>query len=362
MKCPGCGAVLQFDDPRKPGYIPLEVYERKLSNGEEILCQRCYRLKHYGKMMPVELQEDFKKNLKSYLGGFDVVLWILDIFDFEGSYDEEIKELLKNKKVVYGINKIDLIPKAVTLKEIKEWLKKRLNVNGEDIRLMSAARKLGLRSTMKYLKSLTDKALVIGVTNVGKSSILNELCGYGTTVSPFPGTTLGIIRRKVKDVNLYLYDTPGIVTGKRIIELLDPECQKRITPLKRVTRKTFKPESGRVIFIGGLCRLDIYFEGEKRPIFQIFSSESVVFHETSNKKADTLMRERMGDLLVPPCKKESYDDYEWEERWFNLNIGEELAIAGLGWLSVRRGPFKVKVTIPRGIKVVPREALVNPYR
>ncbi len=362
MKCPGCGAELQFDDPKKPGYIPLEVFERRLSNGEEILCQRCYKLKHYGKMVPIEFHEDFKKNLKSYLGGFDVVLWILDIFDFEGSYDEEIRKLLKNKKVVYGVNKIDLIPRAVTLKEIKEWLKKRLNANSEDIRMISAAKKLGLRSMIKHLKKLADKALVVGVTNVGKSSILNELCGYGTTVSPFPGTTLGIIRRKAKDFNFYLYDTPGIVTGKRIIELLDPECQKRITPIKRVTRKTFKPENGRVIFIGGLCRLDIFFEGEKRPIFQIFSSENVVFHETNSRKADILMRERLGDLLIPPCSKENYEKYEWEEKWYNLNIGEELAIAGLGWLSVRRGPFKVRVTLPKGIKVVLREALVNPYR
>lgn len=362
MKCPGCGVKLQFTDPEKPGYIPFEIYEKRLSSGEEILCQRCYKLKHYGRMIPVKLNKDFKKDLKSYLGGFDVILWILDIFDFEGSYDEEILKLLKNKKVVYGINKIDLIPKAVALKEIKEWLKKRLNTDSEDIRLLSATKRFGLRSMVKYLRRLADKSLVIGVTNVGKSSILNELCGYGTTISPFPGTTLGIIRRKVKDINFYLYDTPGIVTGKRIIDLLDPECQKKITPIKRVTRKTFKPENNRVIFIGGLCRLDIYFEGEKRPIFQIFSSENVVFHETNSKKADILMKERMGDILIPPCKKESYDSYEWDEKLFELDKGEELAIAGLGWLSVRRGPFKVRVMLPKGIKVVLREALVNPYR
>lgn len=54
MKCPGCGAAIQFEDPKKPGYIPREVYERRLEEGREILCQRCFRMKHYGKLEPVE--------------------------------------------------------------------------------------------------------------------------------------------------------------------------------------------------------------------------------------------------------------------------------------------------------------------
>lgn len=48
---------------------------------------------------------------------------------------------------------------------------------------------------------------------------------------------------------------------------------------------------------------------------------------------------------MPPFKPKelSMDSLNWKEEEFELNTGEELAIAGLGWLSVRRGPFKAKV-------------------
>lgn len=352
---------MQFEDPRKPGYIPQEVYERRIQEGKEVLCQRCFRMKHYGKLEWIDFDWDFKKELKSYLGGFDVVLWVIDVFDFEGTYREDIAELLRGKRVIYAVNKLDLLPKAVKVAELKEWLKERMRVDDpDDIRVVSAVKGFGINSLVKHVASLTDKILVIGVTNVGKSSLLNRICTHENTVSPFPGTTLGIMKRKAKDADVHFYDTPGIMTRDRVLDLLDPECQKVVLPQKELSRKTFKPDNGRVIFMGGLCRFDISFEGEKRPIFLLFASEGVVFHETNKTKAEELMRERLGDLLVPPCKKARYEDFKWKKERFVLKEGEELVVAGLGWMSVRRGPFTVEVTVPESVKLVVRKALVSP--
>jgi len=363
VKCPGCGANIQFEDPKKPGYIPREAFEKRLEEGKEILCQRCFRIKHYGKLEPIEYDWDFRNQLKSYLGGFEVVLWVIDIFDFEGTYREDIANLLEGKDVVYVINKLDLLPRAVTVKEVKEWVKKRIKAKDpERIRIVSAEKNYGLKSLVKLLARLTDKALVIGVTNVGKSSLLNRICTHENTISSFPGTTLGILRRKVKGENLYLYDTPGIMTKDRILDLLDPECQKTILPKEELSRKTFKPERNRTIFMGGLCRFDVDYETERSPIFLLFSSREVTFHETRRERADELMKNRLGDLLKPPCSKARYEDFTWKKEKFVLNEGEELAVAGLGWMSVRRGPLTVEVTVPENVKLVVREALVNPNR
>ncbi len=364
MKCPGCGAELQFDDPSKPGYIPFEVYERRLAEGKEILCQRCYRLKHYGKLDPVKLDENFIGKLKNVLGSFKLVLWVIDVTDFEGTYRKEIRDLVAGKKVIYAVTKIDLLPKAITQTEIKEWLIERIKPKyPKDVRLISSLKGFGINSLKKHLLSFgVDKALVIGVTNVGKSSLINKLAEHPTLISPFPGTTLGLLRRKMKGARFYIYDTPGITTSDRFSDLLSVECQKEILPSRELTRKTFKPERERAILIGGLARLLVDYDTKLRPIFQIFTYEKVKLHETKSEKAEQLLKERVGDFLIPPCSKSEVEGLEFMEKEFEVDEEHELAFPGLGWINVKRGPVIFKALIPRGVKVVKRPRLVKPKR
>ena len=43
IRCFGCGCELQNHDPLQTGYTP------KILDGDgTVLCQRCYRLQHYG--------------------------------------------------------------------------------------------------------------------------------------------------------------------------------------------------------------------------------------------------------------------------------------------------------------------------
>ena len=43
-KCAGCGIELQFEDKNREGYVP----EEKFMTEENLLCQRCYKIKNYG--------------------------------------------------------------------------------------------------------------------------------------------------------------------------------------------------------------------------------------------------------------------------------------------------------------------------
>ena len=42
-KCIGCGVELQFEDKTKEGYVP----EEKFVTEENLLCQRCFKIKNY---------------------------------------------------------------------------------------------------------------------------------------------------------------------------------------------------------------------------------------------------------------------------------------------------------------------------
>ncbi|WP_028843802.1 ribosome biogenesis GTPase YqeH [Pseudothermotoga elfii] len=361
MKCRGCGAQIQHENQRKPGYVPLEVFQKRRAEGKDILCQRCFRMRHYGKLESVKITNDFVKKLSKLVRKFEVVVWVLDISDFEGSYDPLLAEILKDLNKIIVVNKIDLLPKAVTIREIKSWVEERLKGQRfRDVYLTSAAKNYGTRSLLRAL-SLYENVIFIGMTNVGKSSIFQKLTGVDVNVTPFPGTTLDLIKATVKNTDIF--DTPGIFSNRRIIDFLEPGSQKKISQ-KSLSRMTFKPQKGQTIFIGGLCRLDFSFDTELPPIFQIFASESVKFHVTGTSKADNLHVKQYGRLLVPPFKPKelSMDSLNWKEEEFELNTGEELAIAGLGWLSVRRGPFKAKVKTINDVIVKKRKALVNPYR
>ena len=44
-KCTGCGMELQFEDEKKEGYVP----EEKFILEGDLLCQRYFKIKNYGK-------------------------------------------------------------------------------------------------------------------------------------------------------------------------------------------------------------------------------------------------------------------------------------------------------------------------
>lgn len=361
--CEGCGAKLQFDNPNVSGYIPKEVYLKRLSEGKEILCQRCFQMKHYSKLKHIDLSnEELWKRFKKLLDRFKNVLWIIDIFDFEGNFRKEISSLLKNKNVIYVINKIDLLPKAVTRREMYDWLLER--IGSDQIYLVSAMKKLGIQSLVRRLKVIRDDILIIGYTNAGKSSLINKICGTNITVSSFPNTTLDLIKIESTDLNLNLYDTPGITFGDRFIDILSPVCQQKILPLNELKRKTFKAVSEKFYLLGALVQIKVRELKTEKAIFQIFAPENVVIHETKPERVKELIEKQSGRFLVPPCKPGEIptDRLNYKVKSIIINEGKEIVFPGIGWLTMKKGEVIFDIYFPDKMKIYKRKALINPRR
>lgn len=353
-KCKGCGARLQTDDSSKPGYVPPSVLEKR---GEKnVLCQRCFRLRHYGEDLSIGPLRDALARLKRLLKRYDRVLWIVDAMDFEATYTDKISRLLEGKKVLVAVNKIDAFPRAITNQELSHWFTKHIHHKWIPV---SAEKKRGIKKLLNH-PLLKGELLVVGCTNVGKSSLLSALSGKPLSVSSYPGTTRGTLHIRISK-SLELIDTPGIPTDNRFIDILDPSCVMKLGMSRSLTRKTFKISAGRVVFAGGMCRIDVLGE-HPRPIFQIFTAPGVTLHETSVLNADAKFETWFGEFLHPPCGKIQPENFRWRFEEVLLNEGEELVVFGLGWISVRRGPLKIKVTLPEKVELKVREALVNPER
>jgi hypothetical protein len=370
-KCKGCGAVLQSENEAVPGFIPESVLEDDTK--KDIICKRCFRIKNYGSYEPVDItDEDYLKEVKKVVTESNVVLFIIDLIDFDSSMDKVLLDIVRTRPIIAAVNKIDLLPDKKHPSEIANWVKKRFaeyNIIPFDIAILSVKDDYGVNGIVRKLSYLFPdgaKAAVVGVTNVGKSSLINGIIGGKSkvTVSKYPGTTLKALSVAHPDKNHIFIDTPGLIPKGRVSDMVCEECNLKLVPSKEISRKTFKIKAGKVLMLGGLVNIQIINTGEFLPIFQAFAAKDVTFHQTNEIRAAELIERKAGEFVMPPCEKcrDVFYERKFERRRFTVNEGEELFFKGLGWISVRRGPLEVEVTLPEGMEAVAREALVAPKK
>lgn len=362
-KCIGCGIELQNKDENLQGYTPKE-----LNNSDDIYCQRCFKLKHYGKYYKNNLKrEDYSREVEKILEKVNLVIPVFDIIDFEGSFDYKILDILREKESIVVINKLDLIPDEKHPSEVADWVKKRLeeeSIVPLDIAIVSSKNGYGINGIIKKIKHFYPEgveAIIIGVTNVGKSSIINKLIGKkNNTVSKFPGTTLKNIENIIPFTNIKIYDTPGLILENRISDILCDECSQKTIPESEISRKTFKGKNNRIILIENIIKIKILNRDDLRPIFSIYASKNINFHETNLEKAKELCKNK---FFTIPCEK-CFEKNPIKNKKMELviNSGEELVFKGLAWISVKRGPLKILLEIPEKIEPIIRKSFINPKR
>lgn len=363
-KCIGCGIDLQNTDKDLQGYTPKPINVK-----EDVYCQRCFQLKHYGKYSSNKMtRQDYKIEVSKLIDKVKLVIAVFDIIDFEGSFDVEILDILREKDSIVVVNKLDLIPEEKHPSEVANWVKDRLAEEGIaplDIAIVSTKNGYGVNGIFKKIKHFYPdgvNAMVIGVTNVGKSSVINRLLGKKiATVSKYPGTTIKNTLNIIPFTNIGLYDTPGLIPEGRASDLLCDDCTQKIIPSGEISRKTFKAKHNRIIMIGNLIKFKILNKDEIKPIFSIYAAKDVKFHETTIEKSQELEK---GNFFNIPCEccKEEYAKYEKISKILSINTGEELVFKGLAWISVKRGPLNIQITLPKKISTSIRKAFINPRR
>lgn len=154
----------------------------------------------------------------------DVVVEIVDArIPFSGR-NPSFDDMLKNKPRLIIMNKYDLADKAVTDKWIAYYKNIGIGVipvscsTGFGInRLAPAARELIRDKTERAAAkgmTRTVKLMMVGIPNVGKSTLINRLVGKASAkTGDRPGVTKGKQWLRIKG-DLELLDTPGILPPK----------------------------------------------------------------------------------------------------------------------------------------------------
>lgn len=363
LQCVGCGVEIQTERPDELGYAPKSALEK-----EAIICQRCFRLKHYNEVQDVSLTDDDFLKILNGIGQTDgLVVKVVDIFDFNGSWLPGLHRFVGNNKVLLVGNKADLLPKSIKKNKLIHWMKreaKELGLKSVDVFLMSAQKGQGIREIAEAIEHYREgkDVYVVGCTNVGKSTFINAIIKEVTgekdiiTTSQYPGTTLDMIDIPL-DNGASLYDTPGIINHHQMAHYVDKRDLKLISPKKEIKPKVYQLNEGQTLYLGGLARLD-YVQGGRKSL-TCYVSNDLHIHRTKLEKADELYEKQAGELLQPP-RPEQMDEFpELVAHEFTIkNEKTDIVFSGLGWVTVNESGSKVVAHAPKGVGVFVRDSLI----
>ena len=155
----------------------------------------------------------------------DIVYVLLDARIPYSSMNPMIDEVLKNKKKIYIMTKADMADLSVTLKWEKYFKDNNIpsivvdSISGLNIKkIESFSRELLQEKFQKEaargMKKRPIRAMIVGIPNVGKSTLINKLVNKrATIVGNKPGVTKAQQWIRLNE-NLELLDTPGVLWPK----------------------------------------------------------------------------------------------------------------------------------------------------
>lgn len=306
-KCDGCGAVLQTIFKDKEGYVKKLVENKNL-------CERCFKIKHYGECSIIEKQKDFKQIINDINNANASVVYLIDILNIT----KETLEFLKyfKNQIFILLTKRDLLPKSVNDNKVIKYFKDNF-YSAAEVMCVSSFKKQNIDNFLKNVEKLKIKTLyVVGLTNSGKSSFINALMesvGNKSTIttSIIPNTTIDYIRIKLNR-DLSIVDTPGFISKNSIYNYLNFKDIVKITPKKEIKVKTFQIKPGFSVLVDNILRLD-YEKGK---------SNSFSFYMNNNLKFQKIKIITNDKLKVLPKKN------------IHIKEKEDIVINGLGFIKI----------------------------
>jgi ribosome biogenesis GTPase A len=165
-----------------------------------------------------------RREIQEKLDLIDVVFEVVDARIPFSSKIKDIDDLIKDKPKIIIMSKKDLCDESRTSKWVKYYEEKGYKVLMFDLmkdninKLYTVTdeilKDLNEKRIEKGLKERKYRALVMGIPNVGKSTLINKLTGKrAANVGNKPGVTKVISWIRIND-KLELLDTPGILWPK----------------------------------------------------------------------------------------------------------------------------------------------------
>lgn len=369
LRCPGCGAILQTFYPGEEGFIPLHVLNESAPG--TAVCKRCFRIQHYNDDPAKEpiISQEFFKIINDAKASKALIVYVIDVFNFEASFNREINEALTGMDIILVANKVDLLPKSTNQTKLTEFVLQRAKaakLNVSNVISVSSTKNI---NTDELFKVIVDNyngrdVFFIGAVSSGKSSLIKALLkNYKNdttrliTTSIYPNTTLKVIEIPL-DENTMIYDTPGLSINNSLLGIAERDVVRDIVPRDEIKPTTFQLRAGQSILIGGVARFD-YIKGP-RSGFTFYFAPNVKLLRTELSKANLTFNSLIKSKKTRPISKLVFDNTDLEVTELTVEIKEKVDVAwsGLGFVAFKGNGQVLKVYSPRGVVVTHNKSKV----
>lgn len=250
-RCSGCGIILQEEEPQKEGYT---------EDINKELCTRCFKLKNYGEYKQVSLTNQDYTDILNSIPKDALVVYLTSLLNINLNYINNFNN------VILVLTKKDLLPKSVQDYKLINYIKNITN-NYLDIEIISTIKNYNLDNLLNKIKKYNknnNKVYFVGMTNSGKSTLINKIIKNYTdkqlevTTSLYPSTTLDKVEIELEDFTII--DTPGLLNEGSILNSLSLKEIKKITPKKEIKPRSYQLKRKGSLVIEDYIRLDYFSE------------------------------------------------------------------------------------------------------
>ena len=288
------------------------------------------------------------------------IIWVIDLFTFNGTLLPEIANKIKRLKVAVVGTHRDLFSSLIKDETLERFINERFGEYGiqpNSVTLLGADDDVNIEDLKEQFNAERrgHDVYIIGSLGSGKTLLINKFLKHYENKTKWPIKTENYRGTNVKVMSIpltnssFIYELPGFSLATSVVGKVEKDVQKLIIPRKKIETHYRTLGKGDVLVAGSLAYFEL-FEGKATPV-KFYCAEGVEIKKMSAEKVGEFLEENNRKRNLRPVSEQitSFRDYDFFE-YAMENDGEihDISIQGLGWISFPAKGQTIRVMFPKG--------------
>lgn len=362
LRCYSCGTVLQSKKKTDSGFIPEELLATYTGDNQVLYCQKCFDIMKGLNAGALEQNVDkaMIKILDDAVATDAFIIWVVDLFTFNGTLNPDVVKKLKKLKVaVIGTHR-DLFSSLIKDETLSRFIEERFNEVGikpDSITILGNEDDIDIKAIMDKFNQdrKAHDIYIVGSKSSGKTSLINKMLKFYVNKTKWPIKTESYRGTNVKVMSIpltnssFVYELPGFSLATSVVGKVEKDVQKLIIPRRKIETHYRTLGKGDALAAGSLAYFELY--SGKPTAIKFYCAEGVEIKKIAADKVWDFFEENNRKRSLRPVSERitSFRDYDFFEYTME-NDGEvhDISIEGLGWISFTAKGQVIRVMFPKG--------------